>query len=56
MKITPQQANRLNRLSEDCDEAETVKQLHTSNTRLDRYVDHLMEMGVDSQDILDAIN
>jgi len=56
MNITPQQANRLNRLSEDCDEAETIKQMYTSNARLDRYMDHLMDLGIASQDILDAIN
>lgn len=55
MKLTQQQVNHLHRLSAACENAKNFTESYTREERLDSYMAHLMDKGIDSQEITDLL-
>lgn len=55
MKLTTQQANHLQRLFAACENAKNFDESLKRQERLDSYMVHLMDKGVDSQEITNLL-
>ncbi len=55
MKLNKQQANHLQRLFIACENAKNFDESCIRGERLDKYMENLMEQGIDSQEIVDML-
>lgn len=55
MKLTKQQANFLHRLNLACENAKNFSESLTRQERLDSYMEHLLEQGIDIKEINDLL-
>ena len=55
MKLTKQQANHLHRLVAACENAKDFTESCARDERLDKYMEHLMDKGIDAKEITDLL-
>ena len=55
MKLNNQQANHLQRLFVACENAKNFDESCIRGERLDKYMEHLMDKGIDAKEISDLL-